>query len=314
MENKDKSDEIYNTVKNTLISQGVVFFGGYAISQYSQYMPKALQKKVLRIPDFDVLAHDPKKTAELVQERLKDIHIKNVKIISHTAVGDIVPEHLEIRVGNDTVVFLYKPVACHSYNVIMINGQKVRIATIDTMLSFYLAFLYADRKYYNTDRILCMSKFLFDVQQQNRLEQKGLLRRFSILCYGHQDSREEMRAKKAEKYKELKDKKNSKEFDEWFLNYNPGQKSITVTKTNPKANSISSPSSNSNSGSQTSSNSNSNSGSQTSSNSGSNSRSNSGSSSSSSSQSKTKKKKKSFKTKKKNKNKKKKSKTRRNKF
>lgn len=311
MENKDKSDEIYNTVKNTLISQGVVFFGGYAISQYSQYMPKSLQKKVHRIPDFDVLAHDPKKTAELVQERLKDIHIKNVKIISHSAVGDIVPEHLEIRVGNDTVVFLYKPVACHSYNVIMINGKKVRIATIDTMLSFYLAFLYADRKYYNTARILCMSKFLFDVQQQNRLEQKGLLKRFSILCYGHQDSREEMRAKKAEKYKELKDKKNNKEFDEWFLNYKPGQKTITVTKSKPKAKSISSsispspsssstssPSSSSTSSPSSSSNSRSNSGSSSKSNSGSQSRSNSGSSS----KSKTKKK-----------HKRKKSKTRRNK-
>jgi len=91
------------------------------------------------------------------------------------------------------------------------------------MLSFYLAFLYADRPYYNQflDRILCMSKFLFDVQQKNRLEQKGLLRRFSITCYGHQESVEEMRADKAEKYKELKQKGDKKEFEEWFLNYKP---------------------------------------------------------------------------------------------
>jgi hypothetical protein len=46
MENKEKGDQIYNTVKNTLVDQGVVFFGGYAISQYSQYMPKKLQKRV----------------------------------------------------------------------------------------------------------------------------------------------------------------------------------------------------------------------------------------------------------------------------
>ena len=79
-----------------------------------------------------------------------------------------------------------------------------KIATIDTMLSYYLAFLYADRPYYDPERILCMSKFLFDVQYKNRLEQKGLLRRFSIICYGHQESVEEMRAEKAHKYKELK--------------------------------------------------------------------------------------------------------------
>ena len=225
MENTEDTDKIYETVKNTLISQGVVFFGGYAIAQYSQYMPKVLRKKVENIPDFDVLAHEPKTTAEIVKERLLDIGIEKITIVKHSSVGEVVPEHYEVKVGNDTVVFLYKPVACHSYNVLMINGQKVRIATIDTMLSFYLAFLYADRPYYDTERILCMSKFLFDVQQKNRLEQKGLLKRFSILCYGHQESREEMRADKSNKYKELKDKKGSSEYEEWFLNYKPTDKS-----------------------------------------------------------------------------------------
>jgi phosphoketolase len=66
-----------------------------------------------------------------------------------------------------------------------------------------------------------MSKFLFDVQQKNRLEQKGLLRRFSITCYGHQESVEEIRAHKAEKYKEIKQKGDKKEMEEWFLNYKP---------------------------------------------------------------------------------------------
>ena len=223
MEDKENDDEIYETVKNTLINQGVVFFGSYAISQYSQYMPKTLRSKVEHIPDFDVIAHEPETVAEIVKERLKDIGVKNVKIIKHEAIGEVVPLHYEVRIGNDTICFLYKPVACHSYNVIIMKEQKVRIATIDTMLSFYLAFLYANRKYYDIDRILCMSKFLFDVQQKNRLEQKGLLKRFSILCYGHQPSREEMRADKAEKFKELKDKKNTKEYEEWFLNYVPGK-------------------------------------------------------------------------------------------
>jgi len=226
MENNENTNIIYETVKDTLINQGVVFFGGYAIAQYSQYMPKSLRKKVEHIPDFDVLARDPKKTADIVRKRLLDSDIKEVTIVKHSSVGEVVPEHYEVKVGNDTIVFLYKPVACHSYNVVMINGKKVRIATIDTMLSFYLAFLYADRAYYDTDRILCMAKFLFDVQQKNRLEQKGLLKRFSILCYGHQESREEMRAEKANKYKELTNKKGTnkkgtREYEEWFLNYKP---------------------------------------------------------------------------------------------
>jgi len=223
MENQDKQDEIYDTVRNTLINQGVVFFGGYAISLYSQYMPKNLRKKLEKIADFDVLSNEPENTAEIVKERLKDIGIKNVKIINRPQIGEVVPEHYEIRVGNDTIAFIYKPIACHSYNVLNIGKQKVKIATIDTMLSFYLAFLYANKPYYNEflDRILCMSKFLFDVQQKNRLQQKGLLRRFSISCYGHQESVEEIRAHKAEKYKELKNNNDKSEFNKWFLNYKP---------------------------------------------------------------------------------------------
>ena len=224
MENKTEEDHIYDNVRNTLINQGVVFFGGYAISLYSQYMPKNLRHKLERYADFDVLATDPQTTAEIVKERLGDINIKNAKIIRHANIGDVVPEHYEVRVGNDTVAFIYKPIACHSYNNLSIGGQTVKIATVDTMLSFYLAFVYADRPYYNLflDRILCMSKYLFDVQQKNRLEQKGLLRRFSITCYGHQESVEEMRAHKAEKYKELKEKGDPAAFEELFLNYKPG--------------------------------------------------------------------------------------------
>lgn len=221
---KDK-DLIYDTVKETFINQGVVFFGGYAMSEYSKYMPKNAHDKIKKIADFDVISNDPDATSEIVKERLMDVGIKNIKIIEHEQIGEIIPMHYEVRIGKDeTVAFIYKPIACHSYNLITINNKKIKIATIDTMLSFFLAFLYADKEYFDIERILCMSKFLYDVQQKNRLEQKGLLKRFSITCYGHQITLEEMRSNKAQKYKELKNKKGTKDYDEWFLNYKPGEK------------------------------------------------------------------------------------------
>jgi len=225
-------DEIYQTVKESFIHQGVVFFGGYAISQYAQYMPKSIGRKVEHIPDFDVISKDPLKSAEIVKERLEDLGVTNVQILKREPIGEVIPVHYEIKIGKNTIAFIYKPVACHSYNILSRDGEKIKIATIDTMLSFYLAFLYADRPYYDPERILCMSKFLFDVQYKNRLEQKGLLRRFSIICYGHQESVEEMRAEKAHKYKELSAKRGTKEFEEWFLNYRPGEKKpLKIPKT-----------------------------------------------------------------------------------
>lgn len=223
MEDRENEDKVFETVKNTLINQGVVFFGGFANTLYSQYMPSNLRKKIEKFADFDVLSNNPETTAEIVRERLDDNGFKNVKIIKRSAVGEIVPEHYEIKIGKDSILFIYKPIGCHSYNILIMNGKKVKVATIDTMLSFYLAFLYANKPYYNqfVDRILCMSKFLFDVQQKNRLSQKGLLRRFSITCYGHQQSVEEMKAEKAAKYKEFKQNGDKKKFEEWFLNYKP---------------------------------------------------------------------------------------------
>jgi hypothetical protein len=92
------------------------------------------------------------------------------------------------------------------------------------MLSFYLAFIYANKPYFEKDRILCMAQFLFNVEQKNRLEQKGLLKRFSIKCYGKQATLETMRAEKADKFKELASKRNGPEWNEWFFKYAPGGK------------------------------------------------------------------------------------------
>lgn len=223
---QEEAVNIFEVTRDTLINQGVVFFGGYAISQYSQYMPKKLQKKIKPVPDFDVLSTEPRRTAEILRERLNDADISNVTIAHHKGVGEIIPQNFEIKVGKDTICYVYEPVGCHSYNVIQIGTREIKIATIDTMLSFYLAFLYGydDIEEEYADRILCMSQFLFDVQQKNRLSQKGLLKRFSISCYGHQETKEEMRAHKAKVFNELKEQKGTRIYEENFLSYKPGEK------------------------------------------------------------------------------------------
>lgn len=61
-------------------------------------------------------------------------------------------------------------------------------------------------------------------KKKNRLSQKGVLRRFSITCYGKQGTLADMRNEKTEMFKALKNKRNSKEYEEWFLRYEPGEK------------------------------------------------------------------------------------------
>ena len=228
------SSQVYFITRNSMIDQGVVFFGGFANAMFSRYMPKKSGYRLRRIPDFDVLSTDPLKTANIVKERLEDEKIQNVEIIKHNKIGEIIAQHYEIRVGKDTVAFIYEPIACHSFNVIKLKGRLIKIATIDTMLSFYLAFYYVERPYYNRNRILCMSEYLFQVQQKNRLKQKGLLKRFSLECYGNQPTIEDIRADKTRKYKELKTKKGSREFDMWFLRYIPQENEKNKSGPNKK--------------------------------------------------------------------------------
>ena len=224
--------DIYNIVRDVFIKNRAVFFGGYANILYSRYMPKHQRRIIQKIPDFDILSEEPRELCEAVVRELTAHKYTDVKYTKHTGIGEVISEHYDIRIGDEVIAFLYKPLACHSYNTIRVNGdgdagegagagESIRIATIDTMLSFYLAFIYADRVYYDINRIMCMSQFLFDVQQHNRLKQSGLLRRFSINCYGKQPTLESMRFEKTEKYEELKGKRDSREFEEWFLRYIP---------------------------------------------------------------------------------------------
>jgi hypothetical protein len=157
--------------------------------------------------------------------------VEEVDMHARPAFGELVPPHVEVRVRGVPLAVLYKTVACHSYNVVPVPGsastkskktkKQVRVASIDTLMALYLAFLYARQPYYSIDRLVCTATWLQKLQEKNRLEQKGLLQRFTVRCLGNQETRQEIRAEKATMYERLKNRKESREFDKWFLNYVP---------------------------------------------------------------------------------------------
>ena len=218
--------KLYIETRDNLISQGVIFFGGYATSLYSRYMPPKLNLKLRRYPDFDVLADDPDLCATILKEHLKHSGLHHIKIIKHEGISDIIPYHNEVRVNGKSIAFIFKPIACHSYNKIIIHDKEINVASIDTILAFYLSFLYANMNYYDKNRLLCMAMFLFNLEEKNRLAQRGLLKRFSIDCYGKQATLEDIRSEKARKYKELYKDRKSKEYEMWFLKYAPHLKHV----------------------------------------------------------------------------------------
>ena len=230
----NKTTIIYNVIKDSFIEQGVVFFGSFSTRLYSKYNKKK-SNNIIKfmyedIREFDVLSETPELTAEIVIKKLKYNNIQHITKIVHPQIGELIPENIEIQISNETVAYIYKPIACHNYNTITLNNVKINIATIDTMLSFYLAFIYINKPYYAKDRILCIAKMLFDIEQQNKLSQYGILKRFRMNCIGKQSTLENIRSEKAEKYKELMHKKGTREYETWFLKYNPNEQNMKLHK------------------------------------------------------------------------------------
>ena len=215
---------VYNITKQCFINQGLIFFGGYACSLYGKYMPKNEKKQIDSIPDFDILSNDPHSSAIILKEQLIYNGFKNIKINKKSPIGEYIDTHYEIIVNNDVIAFIYKANACHSYNVININKNKIKVASIDTILTFYLIFIYSNRNYFDVNRLLCMAEYLFKVQLKNRLQQKGLLKRFSIQCYGKQKTLEDIREEKSKLFEKVKSNKKSKLYTMNFFRYIPREK------------------------------------------------------------------------------------------
>ena len=223
-------EKAFTIIRQSLVDQGVVFFGGYAASLYTKYTGHLYDR---RVPDFDVISEEPEKCANLIKEQLNESGIHGVHIKYHKNTDDVIPEHYEVSIKNKRVLLVFKPIACYNYNVLKIQGRELKIATMDTMLSFYLAFVYSGESYFDTDRIMCMAQMLFDLEQKNRTNSEGLLKRFGPDCYGTQPTLATIRAEKSEKFKEFKEKnvkRDSPEWNEWFFKYNPGQKEEEESK------------------------------------------------------------------------------------
>jgi len=223
----------YILIRDTLIQNGVVFFGGFARNIYSKYIKnKDKQLKLKSDPVFDVLSEDFTKTAKELEKVLEENDIYNVILEKHQAFGELIPEYIKVIVDDEPVVFIYAPIACHSYNEVEIGTNIVNIATIYTMLTFYLTFIYANKSHYNQDRLFCMAKYLFELQKENRLTRMGVLKHYSIECYGEQETLEDILSIRSEKFKELKKDQDSDEYKQWFLKYEPAntKKNVKIKK------------------------------------------------------------------------------------
>ena len=222
---------LYNTIKNNMIKQEVVFFGCYAMTLYGKYMDERKFSNLRHVPDFDILSENPDVCAETLKVELSKNGFKNISLNKKVGYGEIISSYYEVYVDGEAVCFIYKTFACHNYNTILIGKSIVKVASIDTMNNLFLAMYYSKQSEHNQERILCMTKYLYDLQMKNRLNKRGILKRFSSDCYGHQETLEEIKRHKDLLFKEFKKnkvKKSNPSYQKYFLNYTPNKYTVKL--------------------------------------------------------------------------------------
>ena len=141
-------------------------------------------------------------------------------LTDHDAFGEILPPHTDIEKEDVPLIRVYETNACHSYHA-MASG--LRIASIPTLLQFFLAMMYGDdhvREHIPEQRFLCTAQHLVEMANDN------LPRRYKLLtpidCIGHQESIIDMKIHKSMKYEDaMKKGKSSPEYLQYFFTYDP---------------------------------------------------------------------------------------------
>lgn len=208
--------------RKTFVDMGLVFIGGYVVSQLSDQtwgVPTKQSDLVDLQENFifiDVLCDDLQKTASAVKQQLVSafansktgkMYAKMFKLVPHKGYMDVMPSSVEIHLGSSRIAHIYEANHCYSYNILKSEDDTKRIinvASIDTMIYFFLLFHYLDKPYYNKKRLMCMAHFVMKLAQKHSLaEREGIFSRYTHQCYGHDHPPQVLMMDKKRKYKEL---------------------------------------------------------------------------------------------------------------
>ena len=219
-------------VKQVLYHDDVVFIGEHANDFYIKNVPNL--PKLSKLHQYSVISTKAESTCKKL---MKALHKWSPVLKTYKPIGELILDHYAIMIEDVPVCYVFTPVACHSYNVIKHSGVNIKIASIDTLFSYYLAFIYSSRNYLDEQQILCLCSTLFHLQEKNRITNKGIFRRFNINCYGTQKQLKDIRAEKNKMFDTLTP--GTKQYNEWFLKYVPKtrklkQQTSKTRKTNIK--------------------------------------------------------------------------------
>ena len=222
-------DTIFDVIKKTNIE--FILSGSLAIN--------VITKRKVKRADFQLLSVNTKELCDEIVNGLNEINKFVVKSIKIDGIDDFISDVYEIEVNDNIVCRLITLTKCSSYNTIKYKGYNLNVASIDTLLYLFLMFSYIKG---NGDKYLCMSHYLFEYQKKQifknkRSIKKGVISKFNINCKGPIETKEKVRKKRSVLYKKYsKDKsyRGRKEYEKYFLKYDPSDSKKSKSRKSPK--------------------------------------------------------------------------------
>ena len=159
----------------------------------------------------------------LAEREVIDQVSKGKKTLEHEET-EIMPRRVDVLDDNGGILYqFYETQACHSYQT---TGDGLKIASIPTLLQFFLALTYSGEPKDEVTRILCVAQRLMEMAANKPNRALALLTPTS--CLGKQPSLLELRRERVDLFKKLK--KSSPDFVQYFFTYNPKAKKTERTK------------------------------------------------------------------------------------
>ena len=230
---KEKNQSIYNYFQDAILNDtnnNSILIGEYAIKEYANYFPekfKNIIKKRNKKPTFILLSENSKLITTQLKENFESHNTNNnnisIKVEKIKNVDDFLPTHFNIFVDNIHYVTVFQTEGCQNFNTIKRNKIELKIGTLDTLLYYYFMFFYLDFNEELKNHLHCYCFILFYLQENYKINNFNLLRRFNLSCVGNQTTIEDMIDLKSKKFNSLKNKKTSDEYKKYFLKYIPRQ-------------------------------------------------------------------------------------------
>jgi hypothetical protein len=114
---------------------------------------------------------------------------KDIRLFLHKSRGEIVPQRIELRAGNQPICLIVEEVACHSNNSLPLeDGRVIHIGSLEFLITLYLAidiFTSHSRDILG-ERVLCDVADFMNLTTENYRAKHSTFPAFSLSCRGHQ--------------------------------------------------------------------------------------------------------------------------------